>query len=149
MPHLAENRQAYHEYTILEKIEAGIVLSGGETKSAKSGQINLRGSYVTVRDGAAWIINMHLAPYQPKNQPVGYNPTRSRKLLLKAQEIDSLIGKSKAQGQTVIPLAVYTKRGLVKVELALVRGKKAQDKRASIKKRETDRQIGQALRRKA
>jgi len=149
MPHLAENRQAYHEYEILEKIEAGIVLSGGEVKSAKAGQINLRGSYMTIRDGAAWIINMHIAPYQPKNQPKGYNPTRTRKLLLRKEEIDSLIGKSKAQGQTVIPLSVYSKRGLIKTELALVRGKKSHDKRSSIKKREADREIGRAMRRKA
>lgn len=148
MPHLAENRQAYHEYEILEKIEAGIILSGAEVKSAKAGQINLRGSYVTVRDNAAWIINMHIAPYQPKNQPRGYHPTRTRKLLLNKQEIDALIGKSKAQGQTVIPLSVFSKRGLVKVELALVRGKRSRDKRATIKKRESQRDIARAMRRK-
>ncbi|MFH0829124.1 MAG: SsrA-binding protein SmpB [Candidatus Kerfeldbacteria bacterium] len=148
MPNLAENRYARHEYQILETFEAGIILSGAEVKSAKAGQINLRGSYVTVRDNAAWIVNMHIAPYQKANQPQGYNPTRTRKLLLQKHEIDSLIGKSKAQGQTVIPLSVYTKRGIVKVELALARGKKAHDKRAGIKKREADRDIARAIRQK-
>ncbi len=148
MPNLAENRYARHEYSILETFEAGIILSGAEVKSAKAGQINLRGSYVNVRDNAAWIVNMHIAPYQKANQPPGYSPTRTRKLLLNRHEIDTLIGKSKAQGQTVIPLAVYSKRGIVKVELALVRGKKAQDKRASIKKREASRDIARAMRQK-
>ncbi len=149
MPNLAENRYARHEYHILETFEAGIILSGAEVKSAKAGQINLRGSYVNVRDNSAWIINLHIAPYQKANQPPGYNPTRTRKLLLQKHEIDSLIGKSKAQGQTVIPLSVYSKRGLVKVELALARGKKLHDKRATIKKRESERDIRRAMRRKA
>lgn len=148
MPHLAENRQARHEYQILETFEAGIVLSGAEVKSTKAAQVNLRGAYVSIKDDAAWLINCHIAPYQPKNQPQGYNPTRTRRLLLKRTEIATLIGKSKAQGQTVVPLAVYSKRGLIKIELALVRGKKAQDKRSTIKKREADREIGRALRRK-
>lgn len=148
MPNLAENRQARHEYQILETLEAGIILTGAEVKSAKAGQMNLRGSYVNIRDNAAWIINMHIAPYQKANEPHGYNPTRNRKLLLQKHEIDSLIGKAKAQGQTLIPLSVYTKRGLVKVELALARGKKARDKRATIKKRESDREIGRAMRKK-
>lgn len=148
MPSLADNRQAHHDYQILETFEAGIVLSGAEVKSAKSGQINLRGSYVTIRDDAAWIVNMHIAPYQKANQPQGYEPTKTRKLLLHREELSSLIGKSKAQGQTVVPLSVYTKRGIIKVEIALARGKKSRDKRSTIKKREAARDIARALRRK-
>ncbi|MBI4093316.1 MAG: SsrA-binding protein SmpB [Candidatus Kerfeldbacteria bacterium] len=147
MPHLAENRQARHDYEILETLEAGIILTGPEVKSAKAGQINLRASYVTIRNNAAWLINCHIAAYKPANLQ-NYNPTRTRKLLLNKHEIDTLIGKSKAQGQTLIPLSVYTKRGLVKVEIALARGKKAHDKRATIKKREAKRSIERAMRMK-
>lgn len=149
MPTLAENRHARHEYQILETFEAGIILTGGEVKSAKAGQINLRGSYVTIRDNGAWLINCHIAPYKPANLDPSYQPTRTRKLLLNKHELDTLIGKSKAQAQTVIPLSVYTKRGLVKVEIALARGKKQHDKRESIKKREAKRSIERAMRQKA
>lgn len=148
MPSLADNRHARHDYQILETFEVGIVLSGAEVKSAKAGQINLRGSYVTIRDNAAWLINCHIAPYKPANLGTGYQPTRTRKLLLKRHEIDTLIGKSKAQGQTVIPLSVYNKRGLIKVEIALARGKKTHDKRETIKKREAKRSIERAMRQK-
>ncbi len=146
MPQLAVNRQARHEYEVLERFEAGIILSGPEVKSAKSGQVSLRGSYVTIRDHAAWLLNCHIPPYPPANLGPGYDPTRSRKLLLQRHEIAALIGKSKAAAQTIVPLAFYTKRGLVKVELGLVRGKKLHDKRASIKRREADRQIARAIR---
>lgn len=149
MPTLTENRQVHHDYEILETIEAGIVLTGAEVKSAKLGQITLRGSYVTIRDGGAWLVNCHVAPYKPANIGAGYEPTRSKKLLLNRHELSSLIGKSKAQGQTVVPLSVFTKRGLVKVQIALVRGKRQHDKRASIKKRETEREIARASRRKS
>lgn len=148
MPTLAINRQARHDYHILETFEAGIILSGPEVKSAKAGQINLRGSYVTIKDNAAWLINCHIAAYKPANLGSSYSPTLTRKLLLKAQEIAALVGKSKAQGQTLIPLSVYTKRGLVKVEIALARNKKQRDKREDIKKREVKRDIGRAMRRK-
>ncbi|MBI4090280.1 MAG: SsrA-binding protein SmpB [Candidatus Kerfeldbacteria bacterium] len=148
MPTLADNRHARHDYQILETLEAGIILTGPEVKSAKAGQVNLRGSYVAIKDNAAWLINCHIAPYKPANLGASYTPTRSRKLLLQAHELATLIGKSKAQGQTLIPLSVYTKRGLVKVEIALARGKKAHDKRATLKKREAFREIARALRRK-
>lgn len=148
MPSLAENRQARHEYEILETYEAGVVLTGPEVKSAKAGQISLRGSYVTIKDEAAWLLNCHIAPYRPANLGAGYDPTRSRKLLLRREELSSLIGKSKAAGQTLVPLSLYTKRGLVKVQLALVRGKKLHDKRRTIKEREVRREVARALRRK-
>ena len=148
MPTLAENRQARHDYHILETFEAGIVLTGPEVKSAKAGQVNLRGSYVTIRNNAAWLINCHISPYKPANQQ-HYPPTRSRKLLLTKHEVDTLIGKAKTQGQTVVPLSVFSKRGLIKVEIGLVRGKKLHDKRAAIKKRESMRDIGRAMRQKA
>ncbi|MBI4426749.1 MAG: SsrA-binding protein SmpB [Candidatus Kerfeldbacteria bacterium] len=149
MPHLADNRQARHDYHILETFEAGIILTGPEVKSAKAGQVNLRGSYVTIKDNAAWLVNCHIAPYKPANLGANYIPTRTRKLLLQAHELATLIGKSKAQGQTLIPLSVYTKRGLVKVQIALARGKKLHDKRATIKKREAKRSIERAIRMKS
>jgi SsrA-binding protein len=147
MPHLAENKQARHDYEILETFEAGIVLTGPEVKAAKLGQVNLRGSYVTIRDNAAWLLNCHISAYKPANLQ-NYLPTRTRKLLLTKTEIDTLIGKSKAAGQTLIPLSVYSKRGLVKVDIALGRGKKQRDKRDDIKKREAKRDMDRALRRK-
>lgn len=148
MPHLAENKQARYDYEILETFEAGIVLTGPEVKAAKLGQINLRGSYVTIRDNAAWLLNCHISAYKPANLQ-SYSPTRTRKLLLKKQEIDTLIGKSKAAGQTLVPLSIFSKRGLVKVDIALARGKKQKDKRDDIKKREAKRDISRAMRRKA
>ncbi len=148
MPTLADNRQARHDYQILETFEAGIILTGPEVKSAKAGQVNLRASYVTIKDNAAWLINCHIAPYKPANLGAGYQPTRTRKLLMKRHEIDTLIGKSKAAGQTLVPLSVYTKRGLVKVEIALGRGKRLHDKRETIKKREIKRSIERMMRQK-
>lgn len=145
MPTLKSNGQARFDYDILETLEAGIVLSGAEVKSAKHGNLSLRGSYVTLRGGTAWLINCHIAPYQYARQ-TEYNPTRDRQLLLQKKEISALIGKLKSAGLTLVPLSVYSKRGLVKVQLGLGRGKRKFDKRAAIKKRETDRKIGKALR---
>ncbi len=145
MPTLKANKQARFNYDILETLEAGIVLSGAEVKSAKRGNVSLHGSYVSVRGTTAWLINCHIAPYQYAQQ-VEYNPTHDRQLLLQKHEISSLIGKLKSAGLTLIPLSVYSKRGLVKVQLGLGRGKRKFDKRASIKKRETDRSIRKALR---
>ena len=138
MPIITTNKKAYFDYEILETLEAGIVLSGPEVKSAKGGKINLAGSYVTL-DGAGtpWLINAHIAAYPPAQQvQQNYNPTQSRKLLLKKKEIVNLIGKTKIKGLTLIPLKVYTKKGFVKIEIGLARGKKKWDKREAIKERE-------------
>lgn len=142
---LAENKKAYFSYQILEKFEAGMVLTGQEVKSIKSGRINLAGSYVILRNEEAYLINAHIPPYQPKNVPLEYNPTRTRKLLLKKPEIKYLIGKSQEKGLTLVPLRVYTKRGKVKLEFALGKGRRKADKREVIRKREIEREIKREL----
>ncbi|MBZ9578699.1 SsrA-binding protein SmpB [Patescibacteria group bacterium] len=148
---LAKNKKAFFKYEILEKFEAGIVLIGQEVKSIKSGRINLAGSYVVLKKpkkgghSEVYLIGCHIPAYQPKNIPPDYNPERSRKLLLKKSEIKYLIGKSKQKGLTIVPLRVYTKRGKIKTEFAIVKGKKKFDKRELIKKRETEREMRRAL----
>jgi len=145
---LAENKKVIHNYQILEKYEAGLVLSGPGVKSVKKGQINLKGSYITISPNQeAWLINAHIAPYPPaKREQKDYNPLRKRKILLHKKEIISLLGKSKQKGLTILPLKVYTKHGFVKIEIGLAKGKKKYDKRELIKKRETERKIRRALR---
>lgn len=145
MKTINENKKAYFNYEILEKFEAGIFLTGQEVKSIKLGRINLAGSYVTIQDEEAFLIGTTIPPYQPKNCPSDYNPERSRKLLLKKSEIRHLIGKSKERGLTLIPLRVYTRKGKIKLEFGVAKGKKKFDKREKIKKKETDRQIRRAL----
>ena len=138
---LAENKKAYYNYEILEKFEAGIALIGQEVKSLKTRGVNLAGNYVILKNSEVFWVGANIHPYQPKNAPSNYNPERSRKLLLKKSEIKYLIGKSKQKGLTMIPLKVYTKRGKIKIEFALVKGKKRADKRELIKKREIEREI--------
>ena len=138
---LAENRKAYFDYEILEKFEAGLVLSGAEVKSIRGGRMNLAGSYVNFHNGEPYLIGASIAPYQPKNQPSDYDPSRTRKLLLNKKEIDYISGKTKQKGLTLIPLRVYNKGRRIKIEIGLARGKKQYDKRAAISKRETARKI--------
>lgn len=133
---VAENRRGYFDYKILETYEAGLALFGYEVKAAKTGHLSLKGSYVVIKGGELYLINAFIPPYQKKNTPEDYNPERTRKLLLKKSEIKSLIGKSKQKGLTLIPLKVYTKRNLLKLEFGLSRGKKEIDKREAIKERE-------------
>lgn len=147
MPSLATNREARHNYQILETLEAGIQLTGAEVKSAKDGNVSLKGSYATIKDSQLWLINAHIGAYKPAGQSK-HDPIRTRRLLVHRKELDRLIGTSKAAGVTLVPLSMYTKNGLVKVELGVGRGKKQHDKRASIKKREVDRKIGRAIRTK-
>ncbi|MCD6470992.1 SsrA-binding protein SmpB [bacterium] len=144
---ITTNKKALYNYEILEKFESGIILSGPEVKSVKNGQINLKDGYVSIDSNKTpWLINVHIAPYPPASQiQQDYNPTRARKLLLKKKEINYLFGKTKLKGLTIIPLKVYTKGGLIKVEIGLVRGKKKYDKREVIKKREVERKISQKL----
>ena len=148
MSTLATNPRAKFDYHILEKFEAGIVLFGHEAKAIKSNRVSLKGSYVSIKNDEAWLINVQISPYQPKNTPKEYDPTRSRKLLLHKKEISSLIGKTKRKGLTLMPLRVYTKHNRIKLEFALAQGKRKTDKREKIKKRETDRKIDRALRNK-
>jgi len=143
---LAQNKKVFFDYEILKKFEAGILLIGQEVKSIKSGRVSLKGSFVVIKDKEAFLIGCHVPPYQPKNAPSDYNAEKSRKLLLKKSEIKSLIGKTRLKGLTLVPLRVYTKKGKIKIEIALAKGKKKADKRELIKKRESDRQIRRALR---
>ena len=147
MPSLAKNKRAFFDYEILDKWEAGLVLTGPEVKSAKAGQINLKGSFVSIVNEKPLLINCHIASYKPARViQKEYDPTHTRKLLLNKKEIKSLIGKVGQKGLTLLPLAVYTKKGLVKVEIGLGRGKRKKDKREILKKRAVDRELRRALR---
>lgn len=144
---LANNKKAYYHYNILEKFEAGISLIGQEVKSLKTRGINLAGSYAVLKDGEIFWIGAKIPPYQPKNLSQDYNPERLRKLLLKKSEIKYLIGKVKEKNLTLVPLKLYTKKGKIKLELGLAKGKKKFDKRELIKKRNTEKRIRIALKR--
>jgi len=146
MPTLATNPRAKYDYHILETFEAGLVLAGHEVKAIKTGHLSLKGSYVTIKNEEAWLINAQIPPYQPKNTPADYQPDRTRKLLLNKREIRSLIGQIKQKGLTLVPLRVYTKKGKIKLGFALGRGKREFDKREKIIKREVKRRIDRALR---
>ncbi|MFA5270292.1 MAG: SsrA-binding protein SmpB [Patescibacteria group bacterium] len=122
-------------YQITERLEAGVALLGCEVKSARNGQISLKESFAKVRNEEAWLMNAHIAPY-PSGTPAGYEPTRSRKLLLKKTELKSLIGKLQEQGLSLIPLNVHLKHNHIKIELGIGRGLKKYDKRAAIKQKE-------------
>ncbi len=143
---LAKNKEAYFDYEIQETLEAGISLLGHEVKSAKAGQVSLKGAHVTINRGMANLVNLHISPYKYAGSLQGYDPTRSRKLLLNRKEIDSIIGKYKIAGYAIVPLELYTKRGFIKVKLGIARGKKKWDKRESIKRKEAERKIGRAIR---
>ena len=140
MASYAENRRARFDYEILEKYEAGIELLGMEVKSVRSGRMLLEGSFVIVRGGEAYLMNANIPPYQPNNAPENYDPLRNRKLLLTKKEMEEL-AKSEKTNLTTVPLRLYNKGRKIKIEIALVKGKKNHDKRESIKKRETDREI--------
>lgn len=146
MPNYASNREAFHNYEILEKIEAGIVLTGAEVKSVKGGNTSLKGSYAAISNGQLELLNLHIGHYKPAGPNQKTAVDRTRRLLVKRTDIDRLIGKIHSAGLTLVPLSVYSKSGLIKVELGLGKGKKAYDKRQSIKKRDVKRQIGRAMR---
>lgn len=147
MPQLARNKKATFNYDVLETYDAGIVLSGPEVKSVKHGSVNLQGAYVSIRENSLWLVHAFIAPYKPAVAvQTGYNPEQDRRLLLKRSEIATLIGKMHSAGCTLIPLKFFTKHGLIKVSVGLARGKKAHDKRASIKKRDVARDVARAMR---
>ena len=141
MAHYAENRKARFDYEILEKYESGIELLGSEVKSVRGGLMSLEGAFVIVRGGEAYLINSNIPPYQPKNAPKDYDPLRNRKLLLTKKETRELSASEKNKSLTIVPLAVYNKGRKIKVEIALAKGKKKYDKRETIKKRDTDREL--------
>ncbi|HAF17440.1 MAG TPA: SsrA-binding protein SmpB [Syntrophomonadaceae bacterium] len=141
---VAENRKARHDYFIDETYEAGIALVGTEVKSIRTGKVSLRDSYAEVVNGEAYLQNMHISPYD-KGSRFNHDPKRPRKLLLHKREIKKLLGQTTQKGYTLIPLRLYFKRGKVKVELALARGKKLYDKRQDIAKRDAQREMARAL----
>ncbi|MCX6752863.1 MAG: SsrA-binding protein SmpB [Candidatus Nomurabacteria bacterium] len=145
MANYAENRKARFDYEILEKYEAGIELLGTEVKSVRGGRMSLEGAFVIVRGSEAFIINANIPPYQVKNTPSSYDPLRNRKLLLTQKEIAELGGSEKNKSLTIVPLSVYNKGSKIKVNIALVKGKKQFDKRETTKKRETDREVRRTL----
>ncbi|NOZ29746.1 MAG: SsrA-binding protein SmpB [Chloroflexi bacterium] len=137
---IATNRKAYHDYHIEETIEAGIVLTGTEIKSIRQGKVNLRDGFAIIRDGEVWLLNVHIAPYEGGNR-MNHEPRRERKLLLHRREINRLASRVQERGWTLVPLRLYLKDNIAKVELALVRGKRQYDKRQAIAKREAEREI--------
>jgi len=139
------NKKASLNYEILEKFEAGISLLGFEVKSVKEKKGSLEGSHITIRGSEAFVINMHIPPYQPSNTPKDYDEYRLRKLLLTKKEIQDLSEKEAQRGLTIVPISVYNKGRKIKVQVAVVRGKKKQDKRQTIQKRDTDRDIERSL----
>ncbi|MCL5264388.1 MAG: SsrA-binding protein SmpB [Chloroflexi bacterium] len=141
---IATNRKAYHEYFIDETYEAGLVLSGTEIKSVRGGKVSLREGYVKIIGGEAWLVDVHIAPYEHGGY-FNLEPTRQRKLLLHRDEINRLRGKVNERGLTIVPLKLYLKGGLAKLELGLARGKRLHDKRSAIAEREAARQIERAL----
>ena len=147
MSTVAQNKKAFFSYHILEKFEAGIVLTGSEVKSLRGGHAKLTDSYATILNGELFLVNCHIAKYPPAAMN-NHEPTRTRKLLMHGNEIERLIGKLKEKGLTLVALKVYFKRNRAKVELGLGQGKKLFDKRESIKKRESAVQIGRAMKRK-
>lgn len=137
---IATNRKARHDYFILDNFEAGIVLTGSEIKSIRLGHISIKEAYVKIDNREAWLVNAHIAPYDPASR-MNHEPLRQRKLLLKKKEIQKLFELVTQKGITIIPLRVYIKNGRAKVEIGTAKGKKQYDKRATLAKRESDREL--------
>jgi SsrA-binding protein len=141
---ISTNRKARHDYHIDDTFEAGIVLTGTEIKSIRAGRVNLRDSYATVKEGELWLLNTHIAPYQ-QGTYANHEPRRPRKLLMHRREINRITGKLQERGFTLVPLRLYLKDNLAKVELGLARGKKQYDKRAALREKQTRREIDRAV----
>jgi len=137
---VATNRKATHDYTIEDRFEAGLVLTGTEIKSVRANRVNLSEGYVQIQRDELWLVNVHIAIYDPAGRR-GHDPLRPRKLLLHRKEINRLIGRIRERGYTIVPLRMYLKKGRAKVEIALARGKRKYDKREAIQKRDAERDI--------
>ncbi len=144
---VATNRKAYHNYLIQDSVEAGIVLTGTEIKSIRDGRVSLGDAYVKPGAGELWLLNAHIARYEAGSY-LSHEPTRPRKLLLHRRQIDNLTSQVSEKGLTLVPLKLYIKGSIAKVEVALAKGKKLYDKRESIARRETEREIERALKRR-
>jgi len=142
---VAVNKKAWHDYEVLKQLEAGLALLGSEIKSIREGRVQIREAYARPEDGEFWLIGAHISQYAPAGN-TGHEPTRKRKLLLHKSQIRELSRAILEQGLTVVPLRLYLKDGIAKVEIALVRGKKRHDKRASIAKRDAEREMARAVR---
>lgn len=141
---VAQNKKARHDYTIVDTIEAGLVLTGTEIKSVRAARINLKDGFAQIKQGEAWLVNVHIAPYEEGNI-WNQDPTRTRKLLLRKKQIAQLEGEVKGTGMTLVPLKVYIKDGFAKVLLGLAKGKHDYDKRESIKRREQERDLKRTI----
>jgi SsrA-binding protein len=141
---IATNRKALYQYSLHDTIEAGLVLKGTEIKSIRAGQISLREGFVLFEGGEAWLVNVHIAAYDPASRQ-NHDPRRRRKLLLHRREIDRLRSRAQEKGYTVVPVRIYLKDGRAKVEIALAKGKKQHDKRQAIAERESKRRIDRTL----
>jgi SsrA-binding protein len=144
---IATNRKAAHDYNLEERFEAGIVLTGSEIKSIRARQVSLKEAHVQIDSRGVWLVNAHIAPYDPANQ-FNHDPKRKRKLLLHKREISRLFDQVRQRGYTIIPTRLYLKSGLAKVEIALAKGKRKYDKRRELAKKAADRDIERALSRK-
>ncbi len=142
---VAVNRKALHDYEVLERVEAGLALLGSEIKSIRQGRVQIREAFARPERAELWLLNCHIAQYAPAG-PFGHEPTRKRKLLLHKTQVRELSRAVEEQGLTLVPLSLYLKDGIAKVELALVRGRKRYDKRAAIAKRDAEREMARALR---
>jgi SsrA-binding protein len=141
---LATNRRARHDYHLLERLEAGVALTGTEVKSIREGRIQLKDSYIEIRSGEAFLVGAHISPYAHGNRE-NHDPERERKLLLKRREIDKLFAHTTMKGATVVPLSVYLKGNRIKFEIAVARGKKSHDKRQAERQKEMDREAREAI----
>jgi SsrA-binding protein len=141
---IAENRKAYHDYHLLETFEAGVALLGTEVKAIREGRVNLRDSYARVEAGEVFLFNVHISPYSHRGY-ADHEPTRRRKLLLHRQEIRKLIGKTVERGMTLVPVRMYFRNGRVKVAVSLAKGKKAYDKRETVRRRDAERETRAAI----
>jgi len=144
---IARNRKAFHDYEILDKLEAGIELRGTEVKSLRNGKVQMADAYARVEDGELFLVGLHISPYE-KTAYGNHEPTRKRRLLVHRREIRRLAGKLNERGLTLVPLSLYFRRGWAKVELGLARGKRQYDKRQDIKRREHQRQMQRAMARR-
>lgn len=141
---IAQNKKAFHDYFIEEKLEAGIALTGTEVKSARDGRVNLRDSYATIREGEMFLIGVHISPYDQGNI-FNHDPLRERRLLVHKREARRLAGKIKTAGYTLVPTKMYLKEGRIKVEIGLAKGKASYDKRQTLAKKDAQREIDRAV----
>lgn len=144
---IARNKKATHEYHVLETFEAGVVLAGPEVKSVRAGKVSLAEAFARVENGEVWLHGLHISPYEPASR-WNADPIRPRKLLLQRRQIRKLIGATQEQGYTLVPLDLYIRAGYVKLTLALARGKKLYDKREALKRKESQREMERAVRRR-